>query len=147
MKKYLFLVLCLLLVNPVCAETLEESAAWCKMNSHSDAQFFEYVIQEVQAHIKCRDLPGLAVMSPDLAWERGYGDCSERALVMVKMLESQGYKADYVYGLWNKNLHARVRVTVSKWKKVYLDANDPRLKGDWEFHDVGLYPGEYLVSA
>jgi hypothetical protein len=94
----------------------------------SQCDFIRAVEMQLAARIATVDR-GNEVWRPEKAWARMQGDCTERSLLAVVMLEKRGIKSKVICGYAMVNGqradgHARVRI---------LDPVDCEPSGVWEF--------------
>ena len=127
-------------------KTLYEIAKEIRAKCPPDTMFFEQVQIYVQTRIKYEDRKGTwEVRAPELTWKLKTGDCSEMSLLIVEMLKSQGFPAEYIWGTYDGDvLHARVQV-ILKGKTYFIDALDGRLKNNFNRMGRGLHPQERIV--
>ena len=123
-------------------ELVEAEAAFWKARSKDDQDFIRIVNSVVERRIKYVTTGGWEVKCPERTLKEQTGDCSEKALLKVAMLTSQGIDAHVVYGIMNGVSHDTVEVRTGKYVKFI----DPSEQDAFTKLGDGLHPQEIVIE-
>jgi hypothetical protein len=95
---------------------IERQAHELRLQSTNDVDFANNVRIWVWNRVSTKGnyQNGYMINPPELSYLSGVGDCSERSLLMVKMLQSEGIESHTIYGVVNDGeYHQSVEYTVN----------------------------------
>jgi len=124
------------------SSVVSSEAAFWKAHSTSDQDFVRIVNSVVERQVKYVALGTWDVKSPERTMIEKTGDCSEKALLKVAMLTSQGINAQVVYGTMNGITHDTVEVRLGK----YVMFINPSEQGVFLKSGNGLHPKEVIIN-
>ena len=122
---------------------LEEIAKFWRTRCRSDEEFVRVINKVVEELIDYRQGCGWTVLAPERALRERQGDCSEKALLKVAMLASQGIDCHVVHGIFGGIPHDTVEVHLGHYVTFINQAEE-----DGKFTKLGdgLDPREVVVS-
>jgi hypothetical protein len=125
---------------------IERQAHEIRVQSIDDVDFAENVRIWVWDHVYAKPPyhEGTNVIQPpEISYLVGAGDCSERSLLMEKMLTSEGINAHTIWGTVGTDQHQSVEYTINGTTRVIDQEQFPEFRKGGN----GIMPTEYVYDV